>query len=158
MGFTCRHAKLSDIEILNKFQQGIGIHERNLDKNIKRTGKIVYYTLSDLKKAIKSKNSYVLILEKNKVPIGCGIASIVRIHGDWSKYKKKGYIGMMFVQKQYRGQGKGSKILNHLLKWLKQKNIKDIRLHVYCNNDIAVNAYKKKGFKEYLSEMIYRPN
>ncbi len=158
MDIKFRTAKLSDIELLNKFQHGIGIHERKLDSNIKKQGRIIYYTKLDLQKAIKSRNSLVLIVEINNKPVGCGLASISKMHGDWSKFDKKGYIGLMYVMKEYRGKGLGSKILNYLLNWLKKKKIKDIRLQVYCNNDIAVNAYKKGGFKEYISEMIYRPD
>lgn len=158
MEIKFRKAKLSDVGILNEFQNGIGIHERPLDVNIKRKGKIQYYANEDIVNSLKSKNSLVLIAELNKKPIGCGFAEIRKNHGSWSKFSHKGYIGLMFVREDYRGKGVGSLILKELLKWLRKMKIKDIRLQVYQNNAIAKNTYLKAGFKDYIIEMIYRPN
>ena len=65
---------------------------------------------------------------------------------------------MMFVEKKYRSKGIGSLILNNLLDWFKKRDIIDIRLQVYQNNHMAVNAYRKCGFKDSLIEMTYRPD
>lgn len=152
-----RRAKLEDVEVIDNFQNGIGEHERELDSNIKPEGKIRYYTLEDIKDLISSEEAIIFIVENENGPIGCGSGSIQKIHADWSRYDKKGNIGMMYVEEKYRSQGIGKIILEKLLDWFKEKGIKDIRLQVYENNDIAVNAYKKAGFKKYISEMIYRP-
>lgn len=157
MEIKIREAKLLDIEIIDIFQNGIGDHERSLDSNIKKKGKIRYYTLKDIEKMIFDDNSVIFIAEVNDKPIGCGFGSIQKNHADWSRHEFKGNIGMMFVKEKYRSQGVGKLILEKLLKWFKKRKIKDIRLQVYQNNDIAVNAYKKSGFREYISEMVYRP-
>ncbi len=157
MNIKLRKAKLSDIKTIDEFQQGIAIHERPLDPTIKRKGRVRYYHLKEFRSLIRSKHGLILIAELDREPIGCGFAQIKKSYADWSKYKYKGSVGMMFVKKKYRGKGIGKQILKQLLKWLKKNKIKDIRLQVYENNAIAVNAYKKSGFKEYLKEMVYRP-
>lgn len=158
MDIKIRRAKLSDVSLIDKFQNEIGVHERDLDSNIKKNGKVRYQTLNDIKKLITSKNAIIVIAEFNNKPIGCGFGNIQKNSADWSRFKYKGYIGMMFVEKQYRSQGIGGIMLGYILDWFKKRKIKDIRLQVYQNNDIAVNAYKKAGFKNYIAEMTYRPN
>ena len=49
MNIKLRKAKLSDIKILDDFQQGIAIHERPLDKTIKRKGRVRYYHLKEFR-------------------------------------------------------------------------------------------------------------
>jgi len=157
MDIVIRTAKLTDINNLDSFQHGIGIHERPLDSTIKKSGRIRYSSLNDLKKKIKSKQAIVLIAEVKGKPVGCGLAEIKKSRGDWSKYKHMGLIGMMFVKKDFRGKDVGKKIIKDLLKWLKKNKIKDIRLTVYHNNTGAINLYKKCGFRDYILEMVHRP-
>jgi ribosomal protein S18 acetylase RimI-like enzyme len=157
MKIKIRKAELSDVKIIDTFQNGIGEHERILDYNIKSEGRIRYYTLEDIERLIKSEDSVIFIAELNSKPVGCGFGNVQKNYADWSRYKYKGNIGMMFVEKEFRSQGVGGIILEKLLNWFKEKEIKDIRLQVYKNNDIAVNAYRKAGFKDYILEMIYCP-
>ena len=156
MEIKIRLAKISEVSILDSFQHGIGIHERPLDSNIKKTGRIRYITQANIKKLILSKKSIVLIAENNN-PIGCGIAGIKENHASWSKYKYQGFIGMMFVKKEYRGKGVGKRIIKELLGWFKKNKVKDIRLQVYQNNTSSIGFYRKCGFKDYILEMIYKP-
>lgn len=153
MSIQIRQAQGKDIDVLNSFQNKLGAHERPLDSTIKRKGRVIYY---NIKKLINSKNSLVLIGEINGKPVGCAFGEIQRIKGDWSKYKYKGYIGMMFVEKIYRGKGVGRMIINKLLGWFKKNKIKDVRLQVYKNNVGSVAFYKKCGFKDYILELVYK--
>lgn len=138
-----RPAKNTDLEIIDDFQNGIGILERSLDSNIKKSGRIRYYTLEEIKELITSENAIINIAEINGKPIGCGFGKIQKNHADWSKLEYKWYIGMMFVQEQYRNQWMWGIILKSILDWFKKRWIEDIRLQVYRNNDIAINSYKK---------------
>lgn len=44
-------------------------------------------------------------------------------------------------------------ILNHLMLWSKERNIKEVRLEVYSQNEGAILAYSKAGFKPNVMEM-----
>ena len=50
------------------------------------------------------------------------------------------------VLKDYQNKGIGTKLLGYLID--KYKDINNITLEVRCDNDIAINLYKKMGFKE----------
>jgi len=156
MSIKIRQAELRDISVLDSFQGKIIDNERPLDPAIKRKGNIRYYSLGYIKRLIKSKNSIFLIVETNKKPIGCGFGEIQKVNEDWYKYKYKGYIGMMFVEKKYRKKGIGGMVLDKLLAWFNKKKIRDVRIRVYHNNFRAVEFYKKHKFKDYILEMAYR--
>ncbi len=152
-----RKARLSDVKTLDSFQHGIGVHERPLDSNIKRSGKIRYYTLKEFRDMIGSKKSLILIFEEDGEAIGCCAGKIVKQHADWSKHVYQGTIGLMYVKKGFRGKGAGKAMLSHLITWFKSNKIKDIRLQVYHNNHSAIGLYKKLGFKDHIHEMIFKP-
>lgn len=59
----------------------------------------------------------------------------------------------MYVSHQYRGQGINAKIIEELMSWSKRKGVSDLYLDVYAQNDPAVKAYEKVGFKPSLMEM-----
>ena len=47
-----------------------------------------------------------------------------------------------------RGRGIGDKLLNYLIEKYKNSDIKNITLEVKENNIVAINLYKKYGFKK----------
>ncbi|MEZ0129397.1 GNAT family N-acetyltransferase [Flavobacterium sp. LBUM151] len=67
--------------------------------------------------------------------------------------KLLGYLGFMFVKPEFRGRGINNLLLNDLKKWVLSKGITEVRLEVYSDNDPAVRAYEKAGFKQILTTM-----
>jgi GNAT superfamily N-acetyltransferase len=61
--------------------------------------------------------------------------------------------GFMYVKPAFRGRGINQRILQELIDWAKSKNLKEVRLEVYDENNIAKNSYLKAGFKPGLLEM-----
>ncbi len=148
-----RPAKVSDTNALKNFQQKLVIHERPFDSEIPGKGNVEYY---DIKKLIKSDNANFLVVEIGNKIVGCGFGQI-RKSDDWAVNEKYGYIGLVFVDKKYRRQNIGKLIIDALIKWFIERNISDIRLKVYEKNFIAVSAYRKYGFKNFILEMRYDP-
>ena len=66
-----------------------------------------------------------------------------------SKYKKKGYISNLYVDKEYRKKGIGGKLILHTLKWLKKQGVPHITVEVHIKNSAAQNLYRKLGFNDY---------
>lgn len=60
--------------------------------------------------------------------------------------EKTGYLGELFVLKEYRGKGISTKIKDVFLEFLKCKKIKICRIDVNPENN-AQEVYKKWGFK-----------
>jgi len=56
------------------------------------------------------------------------------------------YLSNICVNKNHRGKGVGSALLDHIIKQAKEKHCNSIVLDVKTENNIALNLYKKVGF------------
>ena len=54
----------------------------------------------------------------------------------------------LLVCNEYRGKGIGSKLMDYFIVLAGEKRVNNITLEVRKDNDIAINLYKKHGFKE----------
>jgi ribosomal-protein-alanine acetyltransferase len=52
------------------------------------------------------------------------------------------------IDPDYKRQGHGTALLNHLIKELKKRSIREILLEVRAANKSAIQFYKRQGFKE----------
>nr|WP_262919432.1 GNAT family N-acetyltransferase [Niabella hibiscisoli] len=59
----------------------------------------------------------------------------------------------MYVDPAFRGKGVNSQVIDALKQWANSKGLQEIRLQVYSENDSAIKAYEKVGFKPILTEM-----
>ena len=143
-----RIATLKDLQILLQFEQGIIEAERPFDPTLKN-GDINYYSIPDL---INNEASDIYVAEINDKIVASGYVKI-KTNKPYLKHEKQGYLGFMFVDNNYRGQGLNKLISNALFKWCKSRHIFDIRLDVYDENSSAIKAYEKIGFKNHLINM-----
>jgi len=143
-----RSAQLEDLPTLLKFEQGIILFERPYDVTLK-PDPISYY---DLKELILSNKVEVHVAEHNNKVIGSGYAKIIDSK-PYNTHKQYVYLGFMFVEPEYRGQGVIQKITEALKTWAKANHIFEARLEVYDDNAAAIRAYEKSGFIKNLVEM-----
>ncbi|MGO1752158.1 MULTISPECIES: GNAT family N-acetyltransferase [Psychroflexus] len=143
-----REAKLSDLDLLRKFEQEVIMYERPFAPNLKNDP-IQYY---DLEKLIHDKDSYLLVATLNDDIIGTGY-SVIETSEPFKKPGKYAYLGFMFVKPQHRGKGVNGKIIDALIDINKANGITEVQLDVYAENQSALKAYKKKGFTEDLLKM-----
>ena len=70
-----------------------------------------------------------------------------------------GNIGLM-IDREFRGDGLGKYLLNFILEKAKKSGIRTAILHVFSDNEIACELYKKMGFVEYgrLPDGLWRKN
>ena len=66
-----------------------------------------------------------------------------------SKYKRKGYISNLYVDKAYRKKGIGEKLIQHTLKWLKKQGVPHATVEIHIKNQAAINLHHKLGFRDY---------
>ena len=60
-----------------------------------------------------------------------------------------GNIGLM-VDKDFRGEGIGRFLIEYILKEArKMEDLKIVKMSVFSDNEVAIDLYKKLGFKEY---------
>ncbi|GAA4232695.1 GNAT family N-acetyltransferase [Postechiella marina] len=143
-----RIATLDDLPTLLNFEQGVIEAERPFNPTLKE-GKINYYNINEL---IKNDESEVFVAEVGGKIVASGYAKI-KTDRPYLKHSKQGYLGFMFVDDNYRGQGLNKLINNALFKWCKSRNVFEIRLDVYNNNIPAIKAYEKVGFKKHMINM-----
>jgi ribosomal protein S18 acetylase RimI-like enzyme len=143
-----REALLEDLHILKHFEQEIIRFERPFASNLKKDP-IVYYNLKDL---IQRKDAQVLVAIIEEKIVGSGYA-LIRNSKPYIEPEQYAYLGFMFVSPQHRGKGINAKITEKLIGWIKKRNLTEIQLDVYAENDSALNAYKKIGFKPDLLNM-----
>lgn len=54
----------------------------------------------------------------------------------------------MAIRKEYRGQGVGTKLVEHAVRWAKSNDkLKRIALAVFATNEAAIKIYHKAGFE-----------
>lgn len=145
-----RPASLNDLPILAEFLQLLVNAERPFDVTLKE-GDLIYY---DLKELIEGDASELLVLEVDGKLVGCGYAQI-RPAKNYLRYAVYAHLGFMFVLPENRGQGLNQQLIEGLKAWIKSKGVKEVRLEVYTENNAAVRAYEKAGFKQILTEMRY---
>ena len=143
-----RKAEIKDLKTLLRFEQEVILAERPFDPTI-RNGEINYYDLEEL---IQSKEALVLVACWGDKVVASGYALIkeARHYLDHTNY---GYLGFMYTLPEFRGKGVNGKIIDGLKKWVWSRNIGEIRLTVYNDNEPALKAYEKVGFKRHIIEM-----
>lgn len=143
-----RFATNVDLPKLSEFLQSLVDAERPFDSTLKE-GEIFYYDIQNL---IIDKATEVLVVDNGNQIIGCGYAQI-RTAKAYEKHESFGYLGFMFVSPEFRGKGISNLLLNDLKKWVLSQGITEVRLEVYHDNEAAVKAYEKAGFKKLITTM-----
>jgi GNAT superfamily N-acetyltransferase len=143
-----RSARLSDLPILQSFEQGIIVAERPYNSALK-SDPISYY---DIRAMILSEDFEVVTAEVDGKLIASGYVQKKRSEAH-VKSDYHAFIGFLYVVPEYRGRGINKLILDHLFMWARENNLPDVHLTVYPQNAPAVRAYEKVGFEPHLLEM-----
>ncbi|MEM7358985.1 MAG: GNAT family N-acetyltransferase [Pseudomonadota bacterium] len=148
LNINIRSASLEDVKLLREFEQGVITAERPFAANLK-AGEIFYY---DLEALIASNDSNLLIAEMDGLPVACGYATIrnSKPHITPDLYS---YIGFIYVVPEQRGKKLAGHILQALVAWSKSRDVHAFELEVFTENESAIRAYEKFGFKANLTQM-----
>lgn len=149
MEIIVRKAVREDLPLLLTFEQGIITAERPYDPTL-QDGTIHYY---DIAKMITADNVEVAVAVVGTQIVGSGYCRIEPASRPYLKHDKQGYVGFMYVDPAWRGKGINGKILAFLKEWAYLQDVLEMRLDVYSDNEAAVKAYEKAGFKKHLVEM-----
>ncbi|MBQ4916136.1 GNAT family N-acetyltransferase [Maribacter sp. MMG018] len=146
-----REAQKTDLPLLLQCEQGVIAAERPFDPTI-RNGAITYYDLLDL---MENSRAIVLVAcdEDKVVATGYALEKPAKHYLDHEVYA---YLGFMYTDPEYRGQGINGAIMDRLKKWSLSKGLTELRLTVYNDNEHAIRAYEKVGFKKHMIEMRLR--
>ncbi|WP_353959930.1 GNAT family N-acetyltransferase [Chryseobacterium tructae] len=106
---------------------------------------------------IQSPDATLIVVENDDEIVASGYALIKNSEKDYNSFKNYAYLGFMYVKPEYRGKGINKIITDELINWAKSRNISEIRLDVYAENESAVRAYEKAGFEPHLLTMRLKP-
>lgn len=143
-----RLAKLEEIDSLLRFEQAIIRAERPFDPTLK-PDPISYY---DLGQIITSPIGDVIVAQYRDRLVASGSVKIVEAK-PYYRHDQYAHLGFMYVEPEFRGLGLNQRIINKALEWCKEKNITEVRLDVYSDNESAIKAYEKVGFNSHLITM-----
>jgi ribosomal protein S18 acetylase RimI-like enzyme len=143
-----REATAADLTTILRFEQGVVKAERPFISALK-SGTVHYY---DMAAMITSDQTLVLVAECSGVLIGTGHATL-RTSLDYLRHDRDAYLGLMYVEPDFRGQGIVKDIIETLLAWARSEGVVDFYLDVIAENEPAVRAYEKFGFERNLIEM-----
>lgn len=142
-----RKATMNDLDTLLQFEQGIMAAERPFDPTLKP---ITHYY--DIPEMINADHIELLVAESNEQLIGCGYARI-ETSKHYLRHSQHSYLGFMYTDPAHRGKGVNKMIIESLQQWSIARNITEMRLEVYYQNDAALKAYEKVGFIRHMIEM-----
>ncbi|VXB12346.1 GNAT family N-acetyltransferase [Maribacter litoralis] len=146
-----REAVKSDLPVLRLHEQEVVNAERPMNPTIKESG-VVYY---DLEALIENPRATVLVACHDDKIVATGYA-LEKPARDYLDHETFAYLGFMFTDPAYRGRGLNGKIIDALIDWATNAGLTEIKLDVYSDNDSAIRAYEKKGFKRHMIEMRLR--
>ena len=143
-----RKATLDDFEALKKFKILSKKEELKYSETLKPLKGTKKKYLDYLKTDLTRQWRAVFVAVENKKIVGMIIGKRYNAISI-SKYKRKGYMSNLYIDKNYRKKGIGKKLLLHTLKWLKKQGVKHVSLEIHTNNSAAQNLSHKIGFKDY---------
>src|SRR3989344_3352339 len=148
-------ATIKDVNIIHNFMLIQAEDERKYLNNLdNKNKKDLFYTKSEIKKIISSKNNYLVISKLDKILVGCGLAKIEKA-SKWNKYNKQGYLGMLYIDKKYRRKGIAIALQNNRINWLHSKGIKYLTCTVLSHNTPIINLLNKQVFNPH-SIIMYK--
>lgn len=145
-----REATFDDYDALLHFEQRLISAERPFDPTLRKEP-IHYY---DIKELIMSSNTCLAVAAREEQLIGCGYARIDMAR-PWLKHERYSYLGFMYTDPAFRGQGVNYRIMESLKAWSESRGISEMRLEVYAGNVMAQKAYEKAGFSSHMIQMRF---
>jgi ribosomal protein S18 acetylase RimI-like enzyme len=148
MEIMLRRAQPSDLHSLLEFEQGIITTERPFDPTL-APDPVHYY---DLEAMITQEHVDLVVAEYKGRIVASGYARIEEAK-PYNDHELYAYLGFMFVDPEFRGQGINGMMLEKLKELVRARGITEMRLDVYAENEGAIRAYEKAGFKPLLVHM-----
>jgi GNAT superfamily N-acetyltransferase len=145
---TLRTATELDLPTLLRLEQAIINDERPFDRTIK-DDPVHYYDLNEL---LASPLAELVVAEIAGEIVGVGYARIDEAE-QFKKCSRYAYLGFMFVVPEHRGKGINARVMEYLKQWTISHGITELFLEVYSDNEKAIRAYEKVGFKRYMNWM-----
>lgn len=139
-------ARIDEIYVEGSIDESEYQFSSNKLKEVKKDlKKYQFVRRQGFRKYMKSKKHYWIVAEEDKNILGFGEA--------WIKNKDTGVTESVHVDRRYRKEGVGKRIMKEMIKWLKKQKLKHIESSCYANNKPSLEMHKKLGFKPLVLKM-----
>ena len=106
-------------------------------------------TKDELSEIIADNNQCLLIVEVDGDVVGTLLGSVVNVKGRrWTNNRCYGYIEELVVDENQRGKGFARQLVAAFEGWAKAKGACSAELHVWSNNQVANEFYRRSGFED----------
>lgn len=126
-----------------EFHRSSGVYSPEVLSLLKMDEKFVKKDLIKLMEKAKDSEEVLAIFEwKDEKMIAFAVATIE----DYWAGGKQVNIDMIYVEERYRGRGVGTKMIENILRWAKEKDVRVASIHVAVRNDSVLKWLHKFGF------------
>ncbi len=96
---------------------------------------------------------HILVVEDQSRVIGFALGMIVELLPDMFDMEPGGYLSDIFIDPAYRHRGLGRELMEHMLIWFREQQVRYIELSVAVHNDEAIAFWKAIGGREVMLRM-----
>ena len=142
--FSIEVPKITDLEIIDKI--AVQVHDCHVEWRpdiFEHTDSII--DKEELERLIET--NCIFVIKKDNIIVGYVLLSSKEGKKNGYKYRKQLEIEAMGIDKEYRNQGIGTRLLEFVKEYGKNNNYTDLRLTVNEENENAIHLYEKVGFK-----------
>ena len=146
-----KKATINDFEQIKDIKLRAKASEGKYDTSLRplRENREKYF--SYLRNDLTNQDAAILIAIDQDEPIGMITGRIYRTLLIKVR-RKEGRISNLFVLPGHRKKGVATELVRELLKWFREKKIKDVRLAVHSRNVPSLEMFSKLRFQKYLIE------
>lgn len=151
-----REAKIEDLKkVEGLYQELLEIEAEKYQPSIVTTWPFSKFGEEHFIKGIKEKDWYTIVCEEKDELIGflTGSYMVSEVGMQAEKGRRTAKLNHIYIKKQFRDHGLGSKLSNDFKKWAKKKGANKIRVIPFFDNKEAINFYKEQGFENYTVNM-----
>ncbi|MHB9032601.1 MAG: GNAT family N-acetyltransferase [Anaerolineae bacterium] len=97
-------------------------------------------------------NRVIFICLQNGVYRAEGALVLAHPDPDYCIPGQRAYLSGLVVQREYRSQGIGSRLLAHIIAYARELGLAEVSLGVNCDNAAALRLYQRFGFARVICE------
>jgi len=144
-----REAKKSDLKQIKEMNwKFLEFYvENRFDKLIVKNHRSRNWGRKFVSRTFRNKKWKYFVAEKKNRLVGF-ISGKIDKYPPIFKENRFGYIWVVYIEKEFRGEGIGKKLIKEFIKWLKRKNIHTVENIIAHSNIISKKIFNSLGFIE----------
>lgn len=143
-----RKASIDDLKTIQDLSQELFEHDVQWDHFFNMNWSRSKNGAEFFRKILTKEKGVCFLAESDGMAVGYLAASV--LPAPFWRPIKRTEITNLYIKKDFRGEHVGTKLVEHFLKWSKEKRIKRVAVVAHAGNEKALNFYQKNGFSPFL--------